>query len=177
MSGKQKRGRETVGDMIRSLGVVMVLVVAFFVFAQPQPSDKKEIRVIDPAVEIRSFTRAVPGGLVPGTLPAEWKPTVAVFEPSRNALRVGYNTPQRQYAEFFASPGPAAAFLAEAAGRDVEEIGPVQVGAVSWTQVRDADGSLSLHRTADGLTVVVGSLRSSASLDELRVLAGSLVAG
>jgi hypothetical protein len=175
---KNKRGRETVGDMVRSLGIVLGIVVVAYWLAQPPDSDKKEYRQVDPAVEIRSFVRAQPGAPVPGTLPAQWVPTVAVYKASPDNLRVGYYLPDRDaYAEYFASAGSAQDFLREAAGEELEELDPVQVGAVTWQQVRDEDGSLSLHRTVGGLTVVVGSLRSTVGLDELRVLAGSLATG
>ena len=177
-SPKKKRGRETVGDMVRSLGIVLGIVVVVWWLAQPPDSDKKEVRPIDPAVEIRSFVRAQPGALVPGNLPAEWLPTVAVYKAAPDSLRVGYYVSDRNdYVEYFASTAPAQDFLREAAGEELEELEPVQVGAVTWQQVRDEDGALSLHRTVGSLTVVVGSLRTTATLDELRVLAGSLVAG
>lgn len=171
---KRKRGRETAGDMVRSLGVVMVLVLVVFWLAQPPDSDKAAIRVIDPAGEIRSFTAVVATAPVPGTLPAAWRPTVARFDAQPDRLRIGYNTPGNQYAEYFASTGRAAEFLVEATGQGVAS-GTVDIAGSTWQQVRDDDGSLSIYRTAGGLTVVLGSLRSTASLDELRVLAGSLV--
>ncbi len=171
---KRKRGRETAGDMVRSLGVVMVLVLIVFWLAQPPDSDKAEIRVVDPAVDIRSFTAVVASAPVPGTLPAQWRPTVARFDAQPDRLRIGYNTPANQYAEYFASTGRAAEFLVEATGQGAAS-GTVDIAGVTWQQVRDADGSLSIYRTVGSLTVVLGSLRSTASLDELRVLAGSLV--
>jgi hypothetical protein len=173
VSGPRKRGRETAADMVRSLAVVMVLVLGAFWLAQPPDSDKQEIRVIDPQSEVQSYLRAVPQGKVPGNLPAQWRPTVAVYEPDPHRLRIGYNTPRGEYAEYWASAGDADAFLAEATGRG-ERLDPVDVAGAQWQQVRDEDGSLSISRGAEGTMIVVGGLRATATLDELRVLAASI---
>lgn len=171
---KRKRGRETAGDMVRSLGLVLVLVFGVYFLAQAPDSDKREIRPIDPAVEIRSFTRAVPTALVPGMLPERWRPTVAAYDPEPDRLRVGYNTPSNQYAEYSASTGSSADFLVEATGTGASASETVDIDGVVWQQVRDDGGSLSIYRTVGGLTLVLGSTRSTTTLDELRVLAGSL---
>lgn len=175
MSATKKRGRESAADMVRSLGIVMVLVLLAFWLAQPPESDKKEVRPIDPATEIASFVRAVPSAVVPGTLPAEWQPTVAAYDSAPDRLRVGYYTPRKQYAEYHASAGDREDFLLDAAGRTSER-GTVVVAGTTWQQVETEDRVLSLVRTAGSLTVVVGGIRSTTDLDELRVLAGSLTA-
>lgn len=174
-SPAKKRGRETAADMVRSLGIVMVLVLLAYWLAQPPESDKAVIRVIDPAVEIMSFTRAVPEAVVPGTLPAQWRPTVAAYDSSPDRLRIGYNTPTKEYAEYFASAGDREDFLLEAAGRTTEK-GTVVVSGTTWQQLDNSEGVVSLVRTAGPLTVVVGGIRSTTTLDELRVLAASLTA-
>ena len=74
---------------------------------------------------------------------------------------------------FKPSTAPAAQVVEDLTGRG-ERLDPVDVGGATWEQYRDGDGSLSLVRAYGAVTVVVGTLRATAPLSELRVLAGSL---
>ena len=173
---KRKRGLESVGDMVRSLGIVLVIVVVVWFFAQASPSDKKPERVIDPMDDVRSFTQLVPTAPVPGLLPARWRSTVSAYDPSPDRLRVGYLTPGNHYTEYDAVSGPSAASAAFVA--DLTDNGLAgRSGDVSGRPgvlYRDAKGRESLVRTVGQVTVVVGSLRSNAPLAELTALAASL---
>ena len=158
--------------MVRSLSLVLGMVVVVFFFAQPPGSDAKRLRLVDPSGDLKAFAQANPGVAVPGRLPAGWRPTVTDYRVGDERIRVGWVTPGGQYAEYAASTGPAAAFV-----RDITDAagpaGPVDIGGGSWTSYRK-DKALSLVRTYGRATVVLGTLRDSASLAELRVLAGSL---
>ena len=101
---KRKRGRESVRDMVRSLGLVLLIVVAVFFFARAPHSDEKKIRVVDPTSDVQAFSVAVPGGAVPRTMPTGWKPTVTQYDRDKRVLRVGWNTPAGNYAEYAAAP-------------------------------------------------------------------------
>ena len=172
---KKRRGRETATDMVRSLGLVLVGVVIVWYFAQPPAADEQALRTVDPTGDIRAFSADVPGAPVPGALPERWRPTSSARTPGP-MLRVGYVTPADQYAEYAASTEPAATFLPALVGR-AERLGEVDVGGATWEQYRDGDGSLSLTREYGPVTVVVGSTRSTARLEELRVLAAALTSG
>ena len=171
---KKPRGRETAGDMVRSLGLVLVGVLAIWFLAQPPDSDEQRIRVVDPAPAYSAFAADVPQVPVPGFLPAQWRPTSASVTSSPTALRVGYVTPSEQYAEYSASTGPREDFVEEFTGSDARRLDEVQVAGGTWEQYEDEDGSLSLVRSYGSATVVLGSKRASASLAELRTLAESL---
>ena len=170
---KKKRGRETAGDMVRSLGLVMAGVVVVFFFAQPPDSDTERIRPVDAAGDVRAFRADAPAAVAPGGLPDRWVSTVSSLTGEPRALRIGYNTPTGAYAEYAASTAPAAEVVEDLTGRG-ERLDPVDVGGATWEQYRDGDGSLSLVRAYGAVTVVVGTLRATAPLSELRVLAGSL---
>ena len=171
---KKKRGRETAGDMVRSLGLVLVAVVGIWFLAQPPDSDEKEIRVVGPAGELAVFTADVPAAPVPGTLPAAWRPTSSTIGGDPSSLRVGYVTPSEAYAEYAASTAPVAEYLPEITGEKARRLEPVEVAGATWQQYEDEDGSLSLVRSYDAVTVVVGTKRASAPLAELRTLVESL---
>lgn len=173
-TAKQKRGRETAGDMIRSLGLVMLVVVAVWFLAKPPASDERRgVRVIDPAPQTQSWTTAVPGAPVVGELPEGWRPTVAAYDPAPDRLRVGHVTPEGRYAEFAASTQTRDDFLPEITGAQGSS-DTVEVDGEQWELHVEDEVSRSLVRTFDGVTVVVGTLRATASLDELTVLAASV---
>jgi len=162
--------------MVRSIGIVMIVVVALFYFAQASPQDKKAVRVVDPSQDVRSFARVAPAAPVPMLLPATWRPTVTERLAGPDRLRVGYLTPSGEYAEYDAVRGPPGGFVDDVTGRAPP--GPrVIVGGRSFEQRRGPDGPLSLVLVQGGATVVLGSLRSSASPEELAVLAASLAPG
>jgi hypothetical protein len=57
-TGKSKRGRETVFDMVRSLAVVFLLVVPLWFFGQASPQDSKRIRAVDPSEALQEFVQS-----------------------------------------------------------------------------------------------------------------------
>ena len=174
-SGKKKRGRETAGDMIRSLGIVLLIVVALWFFAQPPDTDEAEVRVVDPSSQVQAWRAAVPGAPVAGDLPEGWRPTAAYYDRDPDRLRVAHVTPQEQYAEFAATQGISPEGLEELTGA-AEPTETVDVDGEPWDLYQEDDGSRSLVREFGDVTVVVGSLRATASLDELTVLARSVAA-
>ena len=172
-TGKQKRGRETAGDMLRSLAVVMVLVLGLWFFAQAPESDEAAIRVGDPTAELNAFTAAVPGAPSLAPLPAGWQPTSSRLGRAPDTLNVGHVTPSREYAELAATTAPPAEALPALLGQ-ASPAGTVQVEGEPWERYDEADGSTSLVRSFGRVTVVVGTLRATASDEELLVLAGAV---
>ena len=164
---KRKRGRETVMDMVRSLGIVLLVVVALWYLAQPPDSDEQVIRVIDPSADVTALLDGAPGTPVPGGLPAGWRSTSSTLDP--DGLRIGYVTPTGQFTEYaaFTRPEPD---LSPQTG-SATAVGTVQVEGEPWQQLTDADEHVSLVLEQDGRSVVVGGVRETTSLDELLVLA------
>jgi hypothetical protein len=172
-TGKKKRGRESAGDMIRSLALVMLLVLAMWFFAQPPETDEAAIRPVDPAPELQAFERAVPGAPVLGALPEGWRATSSRLGNDPDRLNVGHVTPSVEYAEYAVTTAPRADALLELVG-SASPSGTVDVGGETWDRYDEADGSTSLVRTSGPVTVVVGTLRATASDEELLVLAGAV---
>ena len=173
---RPKRGRETTLDMVRSLGLVMIIVVVVWFFAQPPSSDEQGIRVVDPSADLTAFSRDQPDVPVPAALPDRWRPTSSTYATGEQLLRVGYVTPSDTYAEYAAVAGPVVEVRDAYTGDGVlrEE---VLVDGEVWELYEDEDGSLSLVRTYGEITVVVGTLRSSAGLGDLDALVRSLRVG
>jgi hypothetical protein len=170
----RKRGRESAADMVRSLGLVLLVVVGVWFFARAPHADEKTIRVVDPTSDVQAFSAAVPGVVVPRDLPTGWRTTVSRYEPESGLLRVGWVTPAGHYAEYAAAPHPAEGFLADITG-EAPQADAVDIDGVSWTQYRQGEAISLVHRYGT-TTVVLGTLRATATLDELRVLAGRLAA-
>jgi hypothetical protein len=169
---KKQRGRETAGDMIRSLAVIMVLVLMMWWLAQPPDDDEQPLRTVDPSADVAAFTADVPSAPVPTGLPEQWRSTSSTL--GAGSLRIGWVTPDGQYAEYAASTGPADEFLEDIAGGKAEQAEPLQVDGEAWEQYREQDGSVSLVRSYGDALVVVGTKRATADVAELEVLAGSL---
>ena len=174
---KKRRGRETATDMVRSLGLVVLVVVPIWFFAKAPASDEQELREVDPRGSISAFAADQPGVPVPGPLPQGWRATSASYTGGQSALRVGWVTPETEYAEYAASTAAPEDFLEATVGEDVEQLSPVTVDGETWQQVREPDGSLSFTRAYGATTVVVGTRRATASLPELEVLLRSLTRG
>ena len=169
---KKKRGRETAGDMLRSLGVVMVLVVLMWFLAQPPDSDEQELRTVDPSADVAAFQADEPSAPAPAGLPEQWRSTSSTL--TGDGLRIGWVTPDGAYAEYAASTLPADEALPELAGAKAEQVEPVDLDGVQWEQYREADGSVSFVRSYGSTLVVVGTKRATADVAELEVLARSL---
>lgn len=167
----RRRGRETALDMLRSLGLVMLIVVPIWFLAQPNSGDAKRIRVVDPTADVTAFRQAAPGVPAPTTPPSGWQATSSTLEPG--ALRIGWVVPGDTYAEYAASTNAAAAFLPTITGT-AQQIGTVDVGGVSWQELRDTDGHTSFVREVPGGTVVVGGERETATPEQLRLLAATV---
>lgn len=163
---KNKRGRETALDMLRSLGVVFLVVLPMWFFGQSSPGDSKAIRPVDPSSALSAFASGAHAP-VP-TTPSGWVANVATFD--AGALRVGYVLGDH-YLEFAGGSGPG--FLETAAGKG-SVLGTVDVGGVTWQRWESTDGHGSLVRTVGAVTLVVGGLRENVSAAELERLAATV---
>jgi hypothetical protein len=170
---KKRRGRESAWDMVRSLGLCLLVVVPIWYLAQPPREAEQSIRVVDQEPEIVAWQAALEGAPVPRGVPEGWLPTVAQGVRSPVGVRLGWNTDGGRYVEFAASTGASGSYVEDLTGARTPE-GTVEVDGASWERYVDEDGSVSLVRSDGPLRVVVGTLRSTASEQELLALARSV---
>jgi Protein of unknown function (DUF4245) len=106
----RRRGFETVGDMVRSLGVVLAAVaVILLITLRPHPA---AIKIVDPtqarqaAQAVAKFSAEQPSGLG-----VKWRLTSARFQPAivsptgSDVWHLGWVTPQNRYAALEQSDG------------------------------------------------------------------------
>ena len=167
----RRRGRETVGDMVRSLGLVLAGVVALWWLAQPPSADEAVIREMPTAGAVAELQRSAPGIPVPGPLPEGWVSNAVVA--TGDGLRIGWNTPDKHYVEYAASLGDDADFLRDFSGSG-SPVGDVTVGGVTWQQLQNADDETTLVREVDGRTVAVGGTREDGTFEEVRQVAAAV---
>jgi len=165
VSTTKKRGRETALDMVRTLAVVFALVVPMWFFGRSSPEDSKRIRPVDPREAYSSFVADTHGPVLART-PDGWTCTVRVYD-TGGLLSVGY-VHDDNYVEFAGARGTG--FLPDETGH-ASRVGTVDVDGVTWQDYRSADGHQSLVRSVNGVTVLVGGVRETATQDELEAFA------
>ena len=167
------RGRKTVGDMVRSLAVVIVLVgviVALNVAEQPEPV----LRDVDyPAAVALARQQATYDVLGPDPVPDGWRVSSARTERDGSgvAWHVGLVTRRGEYAAVEQSDGDRRDFV-ERFVPDSRAEGTARVAGRTWTKRAGAStGDRALVLQVGGVTTLV---TGSASWPELRTLAASL---
>lgn len=172
--GKRARGRETAGDMVRSLAAVLVLVgviVAFSLADQPDPV-VPDIDYADALAEAREQTTY--DVLAPRPLPAGWQVTSARTRPQEGdevAWHLGLVTESGDYAAVEQTDGGRDGFVEQFTG-SARRAGTVEIAGTTWRRLEDGDPEdRALVSGADGVTTVVAG---SASWEDLEQLASLL---
>jgi hypothetical protein len=171
---RNARMRQTVGDMARSMAVVLVVVAVIMLLAwRPDP---EPVKVVDVAPAITLAVAQAPFAVsAPTGLPAGWRPTSARWETTADSgeepvLHLGYVTPSDEYAQVTQSAAHTAAYLDEQTAGG-EPAGQLTLGDVVWERLATKDRrSLALTRADASVTVVSGS----ADWEELTELADSM---
>jgi hypothetical protein len=174
---KPRRGRETAFDMVRSFGlmVVVVGVTLLFVPSLLHPSAKDRFPAFDSAGVVEGFHQVT--GLtpqVPVSLPSTFKATAGSLTGPAAAehLHIGYAAPGSSYAGLDEAIGPTAGLVSSvlgAAGASVK--GTVTVDGVAWQRRTSSRGEVALVHRIGRISVVV---TGSAAQPVLVTLAASL---
>jgi hypothetical protein len=174
---KPRRGRETVFDMVRSFGlmVVVVGVTLLFVPSLLHPSAKDRFPTFDSSGVVEGFHQVAGAtALVPRSLPAGFKATAGSLTGPSTAehLHIGYAAPGSSYAGLDEAVGPTSELVGSVLGAaGATGHGTVAVDGVAWQRRTSSRGETALvHRTGRITVVVTGS----ASQPVLVALAASL---
>ena len=168
----KKRGRETAADMVRSLGLILLVVVPLWFLAQPGPDAEQRVRLVDQAPDRAAWQAQADPAPLPSP-PADWRPTVSQYTASPLGLRLGWLTPDDQYVEFAATTAGGGPYVDDITG-EAEEQGSAPLGGQTWRRFAEPDGSVSYVREAGGVTLVVGTRRTTATEDDVAALAATV---
>ena len=152
------RLRQSAGDMVRSLALVLgVVAVILVITLRPQPD---AVKVIDyqPQLALARSQAAYPV-LAPVGLDAGWRATSARWQPTTGstpdmAWHLGFVTPDDAYAQLGQSSTANASYLPEQTDRG-QLTGFVTVGGFDWQRYTSQSGQRSLVRLERGVTIVV----------------------
>ncbi len=175
------RGRQLGTDMIRSLGLVAIVLLIWLYFSHPRSSDA--IREVEWAPVAQAAASAAPYEVLAPPVAFPWPATSARVEPQADGTlvwRAGFYTPDEEYAailqrgEFPAQADKAQEdWIADETRKGVAG-GTVTIADREWTRMEGdptPDERRSLVLVEDGtVTVVTGS----ATWAELETLAGTL---
>ena len=167
------RQRKTVGDLVRSLAVVLGLVAVLVIFNVVQQPDNSDQALDYPAVLGSNEAQAPYAILGPQPLPDGWRVPSARARPDGAAVtwHLGMVTAREAYVGVEQSDGLAEDFVAQFAD-GAERVGWVTVEGQEWQRLAGGDPEpRALLRVENGVvTMVVGT----APWADLRTVAGSL---
>jgi Protein of unknown function (DUF4245) len=175
-SAKKPRGRESVGDMVRSLSLVLVVVaVVFLLTLRDEPH--QTVQRVGYSEQLQDVRRVASYDvLAPVGLGAGWKSTSVRTDNEDGAVtwHIGFVTPDSRYAGLEQSDGPASAFRDEFVD-GARKSGDVTISGATWQRLEGGKPELrALVLRASGVSTIV---TGSASFAELRQLAGALRGG
>ena len=161
---------QTVGDMVRSIAVVLAVVVVILVISyRAQPDPVREVSLTNPLI-VAQISAGFPV-LVPEATEG-YRLTSARFEKDEPGVwHLGYVTPQDAYVQLEQSATSDLDFISDQL-TGTAKIAPQLVGSAEWTAY-EGQGKAALVRTADGVTTAVSG---TAPMAELTKVAASLTA-
>lgn len=182
MAGTKKRGYETLRDMVLSLGVIMIGVLAFVALLPDDSENRNPVPVVDYQSQIELLKRSASFPfLAPEPVPAGWQVNYArIASAGATELHMGFVLERTRFARLDETSEPTADTFA-ASKVPPTAAGTVTINGAVW-EIRRSDGTdglsrVALVRTLPGgavATLADGGTSTGASYEELVALAGSL---
>jgi Protein of unknown function (DUF4245) len=174
---RPKRGRDSLGDMIRSLGLIVAIVAVSLIFVPGllHPSKSQRFPAVGYSDYVSGFHQlSGRTALSPGSLSKGWDANAAALTGTKATahLHIGWATPGAKYAGLEESVQSTSTFVPSVLGpRGTAVVGTVSINGATWQVRTSSRGEYSLSRTIRGITVVI---TGSATDAQLQQLAGSL---
>jgi hypothetical protein len=169
-------GRQTVGDLVRSMSLVLA-AVAVVVLLTLRDDPEQPVQSVDFAQQLQEMRRVAAYDVVaPVGLDDRWKATSVRGDDSGGAVtwHIGFVTPEEHYAAIEQSDGPVGAFLDDHV-QGATLSGVVAVSGASWQRLEGGKPEQrALVLRSSGVTTMVAG---SATFAELRALASALRGG
>lgn len=163
------RMRQTVGDMVRSLAVVLAFVaVILLITLRPQPDAVKPVDITSILAVARAqagFPVLIAGAGTSGYVPTSvrWEPTAATAPDP--VWHIGYVTPDEQYVEISQSASESSTFIPDQTGKGAP-LDPIVIDGTTWQRF-ESETRKSLVRVEPALTTVVAGTLDWAGLQSV----------
>ncbi|MBV9486962.1 MAG: DUF4245 domain-containing protein [Frankiaceae bacterium] len=174
---KPRRGSETGLDMVRSIGLIIVVTAVTLIFVPGllHPSKSDRMPPVDYSSYVAGFHQVTgKAALVPTPAPASWRANAGTLTgpASTERLHVGFVVPGAEYAGLDESVGPMATIVKRVLGKQgLAVTGSTQIEGRTWQSRESSRGELAITRRAAGVNIVItGSARG----EDLELLAASL---
>jgi hypothetical protein len=161
--------RQTVGDMVRSLAVVLAFVaVILLITLRPQPDAVKPVEIrslLSVARAQAGFPVLIAGPGTSGYVPTSvrWEPTAAT-KPDP-VWHIGYVTPEEKYVEISQSASVSEMFISDRTTKGAP-LDPVVIDGTTWQRF-ESQTRRSLVRLESALTTVVAGTLDWAELQSV----------
>ncbi|WP_435192902.1 DUF4245 domain-containing protein [Streptomyces sp. NRRL F-5630] len=166
-----KKGKQTVRDMILSLGVIVAIAAGIWIFV-PHDDSRDPVKRVDYRVELATAQRAAAYPVVaPEGLPKTWKATSVRYRAQDgDAWHLGYLDPREKYVAVEQSTKDPAEFIGNVT-QDARESGAVtRINGRDWQPYKGDRYDALVLREGKSTTVVTGS----AGLAQLKAFAEAL---
>ncbi|WP_328494230.1 DUF4245 domain-containing protein [Streptomyces sp. NBC_00414] len=165
------KGKQTVRDMVLSLGLIGIVVGFIYVFI-PNDDSEPPLERVDYRVELLTARRAATYPVAaPEGLSADWKATSVRFRGDDfDAWHLGFHDPDGEYVAIEQSTQKPGTFIDDTS-QGAEETNVTQrIGEKSWKRYKGAKYDALVLREKNSTTVVTGT----ASFAQLTKMAQSL---
>ncbi|MFT4300073.1 MAG: DUF4245 domain-containing protein [Aeromicrobium sp.] len=171
------RGNPSMGDIVRSVGVLAVIVLALWglgLLITHTPDDP--VSDVDYATTADSARQAATYGLLaPADLPEGWRANGVRFTPgSTQAWHLGVLTDEDRYIGLEQDKRPLDDVLEEHA-EGAKQAGMVEIDGVTWQRFDGPKDRITLVRETPEVTTLVTT--STAPVEDLRTFIGTLTTG
>ena len=176
---RPQRARFAMGDMARSLGLLLVVIAALLFIGPARslilPGGKDKMQPVDYSGYVRGFNQLSPApAVVPAGLPSSWRANAGdlTHTPTSAHLHVGWAVPGTAFAGLDEGTGSSDALLRQVTGSaSLQSRGTTTIAGESWTVRRSTRGETTYTRDVNGVFVIV---TGDATDTQLRQLAASL---
>ncbi|MEV6178691.1 DUF4245 domain-containing protein [Streptomyces sp. NPDC052015] len=163
-----KGKRQTVRDMVLSLGLIMVAGLVMYLFI-PHDDTAPDIKRVDYRVELLTARRAASYPVAaPEGLPSTWKATSVRFRGDDfDAWHLGFHLPDGDYVQVEQSTQKRSTFIDEATQGARKSEKTEQLAGRTWVRYTDGRYDALVLESADGSTTVVAGTASWAELTRM----------
>ncbi len=165
------KGKQTVRDMVLSLGLIGIVAGFIYVFI-PKDDSEPPLKRVDYRVELLTARRAAAYSVAaPEGLPAEWKATSVRFQGDDfDSWHLGFHDPDGDYVAIEQSTQKPVTFIEDASQGAEETDATQRIGERTWKRYEGTKYDALVLQEKGSTTVVTGT----ASFGQLTKMAEAL---